>query len=145
MVLSNYWQASTGIRSDFGNVRVSLKFPRVDGYMQVILACKQHRTLQNKISPRIKYSECVDGGVREKNAQIFNGKGNQDQKYDTIYVIILTHPVLQKFFSSSSSFCGAGGIPPNALQPTDAYCTNPALAYPFISRGAPRTPRERPQ
>jgi hypothetical protein len=25
-------------------------------------------------------------------------------------------------FSSSSSFCGASGNPPNALQPTEAYC-----------------------
>jgi hypothetical protein len=23
--------------------------------------------------------------------------------------------------------CGAGGYPPNVLQPTEAYCTNPAL------------------
>jgi hypothetical protein len=27
---------------------------------------------------------------------------------------------------------------PNALQPTEAYCTNPALTSPFISRGDPR-------
>jgi hypothetical protein len=36
---------------------------------------------------------------------------------------------------SSSSFCGAGGIPPSALQPFEAYCVNPALVPPFISRG----------
>jgi hypothetical protein len=29
--------------------------------------------------------------------------------------------------SSFSSVCGAGGIPPNALQPTEAYCANPAF------------------
>jgi hypothetical protein len=33
--------------------------------------------------------------------------------------------------------CVAGGYPPNVLQPTAAYCTNPALDSPFISRGAP--------
>jgi hypothetical protein len=33
--------------------------------------------------------------------------------------------------------CGAGSYPPNVLQPTEAYCTNPALVPPFISRGAP--------
>jgi hypothetical protein len=26
--------------------------------------------------------------------------------------------------------CGAGGYPPNVLQPTEAYCTNPALVPP---------------
>jgi hypothetical protein len=36
------------------------------------------------------------------------------------------------------SFCGAGGIPPSALQPFEAYCANPAFSSPFISRGAPR-------
>jgi hypothetical protein len=25
--------------------------------------------------------------------------------------------------------CGAGGYPPNVLQPTEAYCTNPALVF----------------
>jgi hypothetical protein len=29
--------------------------------------------------------------------------------------------------SSSSSVCGVGGIPPNALQPTEAYCADPAF------------------
>jgi hypothetical protein len=33
--------------------------------------------------------------------------------------------------SSSSSFCGAGGTPPNVLQPTQVDFTNPALVYPF--------------
>jgi hypothetical protein len=28
------------------------------------------------------------------------------------------------------SFCRAGRIPPIALQPTEAYCANPALALP---------------
>jgi hypothetical protein len=32
--------------------------------------------------------------------------------------------------SSYSSVCGAGGIPPNALQPTKAYCANPAFWFP---------------
>jgi hypothetical protein len=32
--------------------------------------------------------------------------------------------------SSSSSVCGAGGIPHNALQPTEAYCANSALWFP---------------
>jgi hypothetical protein len=27
--------------------------------------------------------------------------------------------------------CGAGGYPPNVLQLTEAYCTNPALVFPF--------------
>jgi hypothetical protein len=27
--------------------------------------------------------------------------------------------------------CGASGYPPNVLQPTEAYCTNPALVSPF--------------
>jgi hypothetical protein len=36
--------------------------------------------------------------------------------------------------------CGAGGYPPNVLQPFETYCTNPALVSPFISRGAPRQP-----
>jgi hypothetical protein len=26
--------------------------------------------------------------------------------------------------------CGAGGYPPNVLQPIEAYCTNPALVSP---------------
>jgi hypothetical protein len=39
--------------------------------------------------------------------------------------------------SSSSSFCGAGGIPPSALQPFKDYCANPALVPLFISKGAP--------
>jgi hypothetical protein len=33
--------------------------------------------------------------------------------------------------------CGAGGYPPNVLQHTEAYCTNPALVSPLISRGSP--------
>jgi hypothetical protein len=37
----------------------------------------------------------------------------------------------------SSSFCGADGISPSALQPFEAYCTNPDFSSPFISRGAP--------
>jgi hypothetical protein len=41
-------------------------------------------------------------------------------------------------------FCGAGGIPPNALQPTEAYCANPAL----VPRSSPEALhvrwRERP-
>jgi hypothetical protein len=45
----------------------------------------------------------------------------------------------------SSSFCEAGGIPPSALQPFEACCINPALVPPFISRGALRHRRERPQ
>jgi hypothetical protein len=32
-----------------------------------------------------------------------------------------------------SSVCGAGGIPPNALQPTEAYCANPAFWFPRSS------------
>jgi hypothetical protein len=36
-------------------------------------------------------------------------------------------------FGSSSSVCGAGGIPPNALQPTEAYCANPAFWFPRSS------------
>jgi hypothetical protein len=36
--------------------------------------------------------------------------------------------------------CGAGGYPPNVLQPFETYCTNPVLVSPFISRGAPRLP-----
>jgi hypothetical protein len=28
------------------------------------------------------------------------------------------------------SVCGAGGIPPNALQSTEAYCANPAFSSP---------------
>jgi hypothetical protein len=31
---------------------------------------------------------------------------------------------------SSSSVCGAGGIPRNALQSTEAYCANPAFWFP---------------
>jgi hypothetical protein len=27
--------------------------------------------------------------------------------------------------------CGAGGYPPNVLQPFETYCTNPALVSPF--------------
>jgi hypothetical protein len=27
--------------------------------------------------------------------------------------------------------CGAGGYPPNVLQPTEAYCTNPAFIFPL--------------
>jgi hypothetical protein len=27
--------------------------------------------------------------------------------------------------------CGAGGYPPNVLQPTETYCSNPALVSPF--------------
>jgi hypothetical protein len=27
--------------------------------------------------------------------------------------------------------CGAGGYQPNVLQPTEAYCTNPALVSPL--------------
>jgi hypothetical protein len=32
--------------------------------------------------------------------------------------------------SSSSSVCGAGGIPPNALQPSWTYCVYPAFWVP---------------
>jgi hypothetical protein len=32
---------------------------------------------------------------------------------------------------SSSSVCGAGRIQPNAVQPTEAYCANPAFGSPF--------------
>jgi hypothetical protein len=46
--------------------------------------------------------------------------------------------------SSFSSFCGAGGIPPNSLQPTETYCANPAL----VPRSSPEALnvklRERP-
>jgi hypothetical protein len=35
-----------------------------------------------------------------------------------------------------SSFCGAGGIPPSALQPFKAYCVKPRFSSPFISKGA---------
>jgi hypothetical protein len=38
---------------------------------------------------------------------------------------------------TTSSVCWAGGFTPNILHPNAAYCTNPALVYPFISRGAP--------
>jgi hypothetical protein len=27
-------------------------------------------------------------------------------------------------------FCGAGGIPPNALQPTEVYCAKPRFSSP---------------
>jgi hypothetical protein len=33
--------------------------------------------------------------------------------------------------------CGVGGYPPNVLQSTEAYCINPTLGSPFISRDAP--------
>jgi hypothetical protein len=42
--------------------------------------------------------------------------------------------------------CGAVGDPPNILQPTEAYCTNPAFSPPptYISRSAPhQTTREK--
>jgi hypothetical protein len=32
--------------------------------------------------------------------------------------------------ASSSSFCGGGEIPPSALQPLQAYYTNPAFSSP---------------
>jgi hypothetical protein len=46
---------------------------------------------------------------------------------------------------SSSSVCGAGGIPPNALQPTEAYCANPAFRLPRLPAEALHVRRrERP-
>jgi hypothetical protein len=49
------------------------------------------------------------------------------------------------FFSSSSSVCGAGGIPPNVLQPTEAYCANLAFWFPSSSPEALHVRRrERP-
>jgi hypothetical protein len=32
--------------------------------------------------------------------------------------------------SSYYYLCGAGGIPPSALQPFETYCTNPAFSSP---------------
>jgi hypothetical protein len=40
--------------------------------------------------------------------------------------------------SFSSSFCGAGRIPPSVLQPFEAYCAKPLISSQFTSRGAPR-------
>jgi hypothetical protein len=40
-------------------------------------------------------------------------------------------------WSSSSSSVWDRRDAPNVLQPTEAYCTNPALGSPVISRGAP--------
>jgi hypothetical protein len=37
-----------------------------------------------------------------------------------------------------TSFYGAGGIPPSALQPFEAYCAKARFTSPLISRGAPR-------
>jgi hypothetical protein len=44
--------------------------------------------------------------------------GTQEGRY-----LHIRHSVL----SSSSSVCGARLIPPNALQPTETYCANPAF------------------
>jgi hypothetical protein len=40
--------------------------------------------------------------------------------------------------------CGAGGYPPNVLQPTGAYCTNPALVPPSSPEALHIRRRERP-
>jgi hypothetical protein len=40
--------------------------------------------------------------------------------------------------------CGAGGYPPNVLQPTAAYCTNPALVPPSSSEALHIRKREMP-
>jgi hypothetical protein len=52
----------------------------------------------------------------------------QNYSYNNIRVLKFgkayeTHTV---YTASSSSVCGASGIPPNALQPTEAYCFKPA-------------------
>jgi hypothetical protein len=48
-------------------------------------------------------------------------------------------------YSSSSSVRGAGGIPPNVLQPIEAYCANPAFRFPRLSAEAIHVRRlERP-
>jgi hypothetical protein len=54
------------------------------------------------------------------------------------FLLILLLHLFSSSSSSSSSVCLAGGIPPDALKPTEAYCANPAFGPPFISRGAPR-------
>jgi hypothetical protein len=47
--------------------------------------------------------------------------------------------------TSSSSVCGADGIPPNSLQPTEAYCANLAFWFPRSSQEALHVRRrERP-
>jgi hypothetical protein len=41
--------------------------------------------------------------------------------------------------------CGAGGYPPNVLQPFETYCTNPAFSFPLSSQEALHVNlRERP-
>jgi hypothetical protein len=42
------------------------------------------------------------------------------------------HPVLHvsKIRVRLHLLCGAGGYPPNVLQPTETYCANPALVFP---------------
>jgi hypothetical protein len=54
----------------------------------------------------------------------------------TCYALAVANFWIQRVSSStsSSSFCGASGILPNALQPTEDYCANPTLVPPFISR-----------
>jgi hypothetical protein len=46
--------------------------------------------------------------------------------------------VSHHIFMTSYSVCGAGGIPSYALQPTEAYCANPALGSPVHLQSAPR-------
>jgi hypothetical protein len=51
----------------------------------------------------------------------------------------------QSEVSSSSSVCRAGGFPPNVLQPTEAYCINPAFGSPVhLQRRSTSERRERP-
>jgi hypothetical protein len=45
--------------------------------------------------------------------------------YMCVYVYVCVCVCMCMCVCSSSSFCGADGIPPSALQPCEAYCTNP--------------------
>jgi hypothetical protein len=36
-----------------------------------------------------------------------------------------------RYFQTSNPICEDGGIPPNVLQPTEAYCANPAFGSPI--------------
>jgi hypothetical protein len=47
--------------------------------------------------------------------------------YNTDYIVVL----ISVLSLGLRLMCVAGGYPPNILQPTEAYCTNPALDSPL--------------
>jgi hypothetical protein len=52
-------------------------------------------------------------------------------RQNEILSIGIKHRTLSNLLLHLRLLCGAGGYPPNVLQPFETYCTNPALVSPF--------------